>query len=181
MNLLNLFKRKKKAEPSEFDQLVKIVGSDVLSIWNGTTYNLTRPTKDENGDELPFKQKRWFKIRIGKFRSGRGDWGGGFEYATSSVAEVYIDRSGTIMHICAVMPFYNSYTRDADDLLYSKVKAFVDEYNAKHGTEDWCRRPMVTNTQDQWLRGALAVLSSVGNCNDEADFWQHCLSVAKPQ
>ena len=177
MNLMKMFKRK-GPELCEFDQLVKVVGSDTISIWNGATYSGERSDTDGNYDKFPFDCDRWFKIRIGKFISGPGDWGFGYEYASSAVAEVYIDPYGRILHICAVHPFYNSPTMAKDEQMHKKVQEFVDGYNARHPEND--KGASVMTTQNMWLRGALDVLTSFGQYSLVHDFWKHSLTVNKP-
>lgn len=49
----------------------------------------------------------WLEIGIGRVRSGRGDWGGGFEYATDSPLKITIDKNYIIRKV-ETSSFYNN-------------------------------------------------------------------------
>lgn len=70
-----LFELKSKNTPV-IDRMIETFGHLVIN--NDVTYSGSLYGKDANDDNLPEKVKneKYFKIKIGKFMSGYGDWGG---------------------------------------------------------------------------------------------------------
>jgi hypothetical protein len=139
-----LFKFRKetpKPELTPIDRLIELVGDEHLEVFNGVTYSGTRNETDGNSDKLDFKTTRWFKIKLGKYVSGLGDWGGGFDRACCPVVEVYVDvNDWTILRVCTPQPYYNSPNKTRDEELYKnrtdKVEENVvgEEYNQQSNT-----------------------------------------------
>lgn len=132
-------------------------------MYNGVSfYGCHTPINDVN---------EWFKIRIGKQISGYGDWGGGFEYASCAIAEVYIDVHCRIIQVIVPPPFDNASPKTNE--LYKKVKSLVDKEAKK--LED---KPKV-ETRDAWLRGVLDTLHSICYISS-TNVWQHTVEITKP-
>ena len=175
--LVMLKTRDKKQMPSNnqiVDRLAYLIGTDTIEIFNGVTYSGTRNDQDGCDQPLKFNTDKWFKIRIGKYISGPGDWGGGFDYASCAVAEVYIDYSGFVLHVCAPEPFYNSRTKEADNKLHEKVQAEIDKFKFHMSCHDNVR----LETGDPWLRGVLDTFQKVVFIG-EADLWKHPITIEK--
>ena len=172
--LRNPFKRKPKQELSFFDKLVDLIGSDALEVHNGITYSQSRNALDANEQPLKLGTDKWFKIKIGRYVSGLGDWGGGFDRAVCAVAEVYIDNNGKVLHVCAGCPYYNSPTKEADEALHEKVQFEIDKINLHLSNIDYVK----LETRDQWLRGVLDTIHKVTYIG-EADLWKHCIAIER--
>ena len=172
--LRNPFKRKPKQELSFFDKLVDLIGSDALEVYNGITYSQSRNALDANEQPLKLGTDKWFKIKIGRYVSGLGDWGGGFDRAVCAVAEVYIDNNGKVLHVCAGCPYYNSPTKEADEALHEKVQFEIDKINLHLSNIDYVK----LETRDQWLRGVLDTIHKVTYIG-EADLWKHCIAIER--
>lgn len=178
--LRNPFKRKPKSESepqqkfSFFDKLVDLIGNDVISVYNGVTYSLTRNERDADDQPLNLGTDKWFKIKIGKYVSGLGDWGGGFDRASCAVAEVYVDNNGKVLHVCAGYPYYNSPTKQADEALHEKVKSEIDKIRQHLSSTEYVK----LETKDQWLNGVLDTIHNVTYIG-EADLWKHVFHVTK--
>ena len=168
------FKRKPKQELSFFDKLVDLIGSDVLEVYNGITYSQSRIARTGDEEPIKFGTDEWFKIKIGKFVSGYGDWGGGFSRACCAVAEVYVNTDGRVLHVCACHPYYNSPTKEADEKLHEKVQFEVDKFKLHLSCHDNVR----LETNDQWLRGVLDTIHRVTFIG-EADLWQHPIVIER--
>ena len=163
-----MFVRKPK-DMSLFDKLVSIIGTDIIWVYNGRNYYGER-----NKTPIEFDTEKWFKIGVGRFVSGLGDWGGGFERTTCAVAEVYIDNYANILSVSANQPFYNSPTRKSDETLYDKVMLEVDKMKPflQGGSH------VKLETRDQWLRGVLDAIINV-TCFYGADLWSHPMTISK--
>ena len=167
-------KRKSKQELSFFDKLVDLIGSDVIEVYNGVTYSQSRNALDADEQPLKLGTDKWFKIRIGQYVSGIGDWGGGFDRAVCAVAEVYVDNNGKVLHVCAGCPYYNSPTKEADEALHEKVKSLINAFKTYLASKDYVR----LETRDQWLEGVLDTIHKVTYIG-EADLWKHCIVIEK--
>lgn len=167
-------KRKPKQELSFFDKLVDLIGSDILDVYNGVTYSQTRNDRDANDQPLNLGTDKWFKIKIGQYVSGAGDWGDGFDRTTCAVAEVYVDTNGKVLHVCAGYPYYNSPTKEKDDILCNKVENEIEEIKAYLASQDYVK----LSTRDQWLRGVLDTIHKVTYIG-EADLWKHCIVIER--
>lgn len=170
----NLFKHKPKQELSFFDKLVNLIGSDAIEVYNGVTYSQTRNDRDADEQPLNLGTDKWFKIKIGQYVSGIGDWGGGFDRAVCAVAEVYIDNNGKVLHACAGYPYYNSPTKKADDALHEKVKSEIDKIKLELSNNNYVK----LETRDQWLNGVLDTIHKVTFIG-EADLWKHIINIEK--
>lgn len=174
------FKRKPKSESesqqqlSFFDKLLAVVGSEDIEVYNGVTYNQTRNERDGCDEPLKFDTDKWFKIRIGKYYSGYGDWGGGFDHTCCAVAEVYIATDGRVLHVCACDPYYNSPTKEADEKLHEKVQFEIDKIKL-HLSNVKC---VMLKTNDPWLRGVLETIHTADFIG-EADLWKHIINIKK--
>lgn len=172
------FKRKPKSEPQQelsfFDKLLAVVDSDDIEVYNGVTYNQTRNEHDGCEEPLKFDTDKWFKIKIGKYISGYGDWGGGFDRASCAVAEVYIATDGRVLHVCACDPYYNSPTKEADEKLHEKVQKEIDEIKLRLSA----MKCVMLRTNDPWLRGVLDTIHTADFIG-EADLWKHCIHINK--
>ena len=169
----NLFKRKPKPL-SFFDKLVNLINTDIIEVYNGLTYFGERNTTDGSGEPLKFNTEKWFKIRIGHYISGLGDWSGGFDRVACAVAEVYVDCFSKVLHVCANQPYYNSPTKEADDKLYEKVKHEVDEIKSYLSSND----DVKLETRDWWLKGVLESICSMSFIG-EANLWKHPVTIKK--
>jgi len=169
-----LFEGRKKNNTSFFDKLVEIIGDNNIEVYNGVTYSQTRNNHDADDQPLNLGTDKWFKIKIGRYVSGIGDWGGGFDRAVCAVAEVYVDNNGKVLHVCAGYPYYNSSTKEADEALHEKVQFEVDKFKLHLSCHDNVR----LETNDQWLRG---VLDAIHNFTffGEADLWKHCINISR--
>ena len=178
--LRNPFRRKPKSESepqqqlSFFDKLLAVVGSDDIEVYNGVTYNQTRNDTDADGQHFKFDTEKWFKIKVGKYISGYGDWGGGFDHASCAVAEVYICTDGRVLHACAGSPYYNSPTKEADEKLHEKVQKEIDEIKLRLSS----LKCVMLRTNDPWLRGVLDTIHTADFIG-EADLWKHCIHIEK--
>ena len=152
-----LFEGRKKNNTSFFDKLVEIIGDNNIEVYNGVTYSQTRNDRDGCEQPLKFNTDKWVKIKIGKYVSGYGDWGGGFDRTSCAVAEVYVDNYGNVLHVCANDPFYNSPTMKKDEALHEKVQFEVDKFKLHLSCHDNVR----LETNDQWLRGVLDTIHNV--------------------
>ena len=167
---------RRKPDPplSFFDQLVKIIGDEHIAIFNGVTYGGERLDRDGCDEKIAFPTDKWFKIRIGKYISGPGDWGGGFEYSSCAVAEIYFDYYCNVLHVCAPDPFYNSRTLAKDEELHKKVLEKIEEIKIILANYDHV--PLVT--KDPWIRGVLNTLYAV--VTEESDVWKRPMTINKP-
>lgn len=177
--LRNPFRRKPKSESepqqlSFFDKLLSVVGSDDIEVYNGVTYNQTRNDTDADDQHFKFDTEKWFKIKVGKYISGYGDWGGGFERASCAVAEVYIATDGRVLHVCAGRPYYNSPTKEADEKLHEKVQKEIDEIKLRLSS----LKCVMLKTKDPWLRGVLETIHTADFIG-EADLWKHIINITK--
>lgn len=170
----SLFKHKPKQELSFFDKLVDLIGGDALEVYNGVTYSRTRNDRDADDQPLNLGTDKWFKIKIGQYVSGLGDWGGGFDRAVCAVAEVYVDNNGKVLHVCAGYPYYNSPTKQADEELHEKVKSEIDKIRQHLSSTKYVE----LETKDQWLRGVLDTIHKVTYIG-EADLWKYCINIEK--
>lgn len=178
--LRNPFRRKPKSESepqqelSFFDKLVGIIGSDAIEVYNGVTYSQTRNDTDADHQHFHFDTEKWFKIKVGKYISGYGDWGGGFDRASCAVAEVYIATDGRVLHVCAGSPYYNSPTKEADEKLHEKVQNEIDEIKLRLSS----MKCVMLQTNDPWLRGVLETIRTA-DLIGEADLWKHIINITK--
>ena len=174
------FKRKPKSESepqqklSFFDKLLAVVGSENIEVYNGVTYSQTRNDTDVDDQPFKFDTEKWFKIKVGKYVSGYGDWGGGFDRASCAVAEVYIATDGRVLHVCAGRPYYNSPTKEADEKLHEKVQNEIDEIKLRLSS----MKCVMLKTNDPWLRGVLDTIHTADFIG-EADLWKHCIHIEK--
>lgn len=171
-------RRKHKSEPQQqlsfFDKLLAVVGSDDIEVYNGVTYSQTRNDTDANDQPFKFDTEKWFKIKVGKYVSGYGDWGGGFDRASCAVAEVYIATDGRVLHVCAGSPYYNSPTKEADEKLHEKVQKEIDEIKLRLSSMD----NVMLRTNDPWLCGVLNTIHTADFIG-EADLWKHIINIKK--
>ena len=178
--LRNPFRHKPKSEPQQqlsfFDKLLAVVGSEDIEVYNGVTYSQTRNDTDANDQPFKFDTEKWFKIKVGKYVSGYGDWGGGFDRASCAVAEVYIATDGRVLHVCAGSPYYNSSTKEADEKLHEKVKKEIDEIKLRLSST----KCVILETNDPWLRGVLDTIRTA-DLVGEADLWKHIITIKKRQ
>ena len=173
--LIGINKHKPKQELSFFDKLVDLCGSNnAIEVYNGITYSQSRISRDGAEQPLKLGTDKWFKIKIGKYISGYGDWGGGFDRASCAVAEVYIDTNGQVLHVCACEPYYNSPTKEKDDDLYEKVKNEIEKIKADLSSKDYVK----LETRDKWLTGVLDTIHKVVYIG-EADLWKHPIMMFK--
>ena len=172
--LWNPFRRKPKQELSFFDKLVDLIRSDVIEVYNGVTYSQTRNDRDADDQPLNLGTDKWFKIKIGQYVSGIGDYGGGFDRAVCAVAEVYVDNNGKVLHVCAGYPYYNSPTKEADEALHEKVEQLIAAIKLRLSNNNYVK----LETRDQWLRGVLDTIHKVTYFG-EADLWKHCIVIER--
>ena len=174
------FKRKQpKSEPQQlsfFDKLLAVVGSEDIEVYNGVTYSQTRNDTDADDQPIKFDTEKWFKIKVGKYVSGYGDWGGGFDRASCAAAEVYIATDGRVLHVCAGRPYYNSPTKEADEKLHEKVLKEIDEIKLRMSS----MKCVMLRTKDPWLRGVLDTIHTADFIG-EADLWKHIINIKKRQ
>ena len=168
-------KKPKLANDAFVDRLIELIGNDHIEVYNGVTYYGDRNTTDGNAQKLELPTDKWFKIRIGKYFSGYGDWGGGFDHTCCAVAEVYIDAHGWILHICAPSPFDNGPDRKRDHELYKKVSVEVANMRTQLSMGD-----LHVKTDDMWLRGVLDTLYNMVVLQ-ELNLWKHPMEVKKPR
>lgn len=138
------------------------------------TYNQTHNDTDADDRHFKFDTEKWFKIKVGKYISGRGDWGGGLDYSSCAVAEVYIGTDGRVLHVCAGSPYYNSPTREADEKLHEKVLKEIDEIKLRLSST----KCVMLQTNDPWLRGVLDTIHTADFIG-EADLWKHIINIKK--
>ena len=171
-------KRKPKSEPQKqlsfFDKLLAVVGSDDIVVYNGVTYSQSRNALDADEQPLKLGTDKWFKIKVGRYLSGYGDWGGGFDRESCAVAEVYIGTDGRVLHVCAGSPYYNSPTKEADEKLHEKVQKEIDEIKLRLSS----LKCVMLRTNDPWLRGVLETIH-IADLMGEADLWKHCIHIEK--
>lgn len=149
--LFKFRKAKSKPELTPIDQLIELVGDEHLEVFNGVTYSGTRNETDGTDDKLDFTTTRWFKIKLGKYVSGIGDWGGGFDRACCAVVEVYVDiNDWKILRVCTPQPYYNSPNKERDEELYKKVRSEVENMQAG--------MLHIRNLKHAWLKGVLETL-----------------------
>lgn len=129
MNLLNKLKDHIKfLRMSTIDKLISICGLEHTSIWNGVNY-YGEFTFDDSSSRYDRSKivSPWLKIRLGRYVSGMGDWGGGFEYTSTSKVALYVDENSRIVKIDRGRPYYNGpkYDRKIDkkiDALLKEIK-----------------------------------------------------------
>ena len=172
--MFNFLKRKPKKALSFFDKLVDLIGSDALEVYNGVTYSQTRNGRDADDQPLKLDTDKWFKIKIGQYVSGCGDWGGGYSRTCCAVAEVYIDTNGKVLHACAGYPYYNSPTKERDEALYEKVKNEIEKIKSHISSKDCIK----LETRDQWLTGVLDTIHKAVYIG-EADLWKHTIVISR--
>jgi len=63
----------------------------------------------------------FIEVGFGRVRSGRGDWGGGFEYTTDSPLKVVLDKNLIIQKV-TTHSFYNSRSSQETEKLAKKLK-----------------------------------------------------------
>ena len=97
--MLKLFKKK----ILNVKTLLKRIGHNKIHVSNGYVVSWSGSGV---ADKDVFDNK-WLKIGIGRTRSGRGDWGGGFEYSTTCPISVTIDKDYNIKNV-TFDDFYNS-------------------------------------------------------------------------
>jgi len=171
----NLFKKKKPklANDAIVDRLIELIGDEHIEVYNVVTYYGDRNTDDGNYHKLNLPTDKWFKIRIGKYYSGYGDWGGGFDHTCCAVAEVYIDSRGKILHVCAPSPYCNSPNRKRDEALHEKVaKEVCNMHTQLSAGAIWFK------TNDMWLKGVIDTLKNM-DFIQELDLWKHPMNLVK--
>lgn len=174
--LRNPFRRKPNKDLSFFDKLVNVLGTNSIEVYNGVTYSGERVSHDGCEQPIDFNTEKWFKIKVGRFISGRGDWGNEFEYTSCSIVEIYIDSYCNILRVCACEPFYNSPTRKTDLKLYEKAALEVNKFNAYFALNGG---RVKFETQNQWLKGVLETIYQASWVGD-VDFWKHAIIISNP-
>jgi len=101
--MLGLFRKK----VLNVDTLLRRIGHNKIHVSNGYSIGWTGSGVV---DKEAFDNK-WLKIGIGRTISGRGDWGGGFEYSSTFPIRVTIDKDYNIKAV-KFDDFYNS--RDSE-------------------------------------------------------------------
>lgn len=176
----------KSANTPVIDRMIETFGHLIIN--NDATYSGGLYGKDANGDDLPAEVKceKYFKIKIGELMSGRGDWGGGFDFTCKPFVEIHVDCYSKILHVCAGEPFYNSSANTKKASIIAKT--LVDELNAqlknskdKRAVANNLRQPerpkdeyVVTN--NRWLRGVLDTIRSMYWMNVE-NLWERRIEI----
>ena len=114
---------------SPVDKLIAILGEDTVRIWNGVNYASEYklfPEGKEAYSCMP-QEVELIRIDIGRYYSGHGDWGGGFDYTSCAVVELTIDKFGKVRLIHRNIPIYNGKSKPRKiemkiDKLVRKIK-----------------------------------------------------------
>lgn len=126
---MNLFQQIKswihKRSRTPIDKLIDLLGPDTVQVWNGVNYNREfcfRPDNVSSITAIKPEDYPVIQIGIGRYVSGRGDWGFGMEYTSQHVVELYVNREGDIVHVTRHGAYYNG------SRLHPRVENDVDWY-----------------------------------------------------
>ena len=147
-----MFKIFKKRNP--IDTLLKIGHNDVyisngISLFNRTIFN-----KDVYVNQ-------YLIIGIGRYYAGYGDWGYGFDSASTSQIIFYIDKELKIKKIEICEPFFDTNHYDEDKKIFKKISKFEDKI--KLDTKFICNNPIIMN----WITTLLSILPTNFPINQE--------------
>lgn len=107
--ILSLFKHLfRKTHTFPIDQLITLTGEENVAIWNGVNYCREFMFKDPNDKSNAWgdaKKTPWLQIAFGRYVSGYGDWGGGFDRCCEPMVKIRIDEHLAIRDIIRESPF----------------------------------------------------------------------------
>ena len=87
------------------DKIIRLTGGNkYVSLWNGMNLSREFMLKDKDGKFTTPCNLPYLKIGFGQYTSGRGDWGGGFEYSCWPIVSVFIDERRIARDIEIEMP-----------------------------------------------------------------------------
>jgi len=138
--MLKIFHKK-----NDIDKLLEI-GNNVVFVSNGVSlFNRNIYNK-----EVFLNQ--YLIVGIGRYYSGYGDWGYGYDSASINQIEFYIDKNFKIKKILVSNPFSNTSHYKSDSKIYKKIEKISE--NIKIDSEFNCNNSDI----NYWLKNLLNIL-----------------------
>ena len=82
------------------DRIISLTGGiNHVTLWNGVNFSREFMFKNQDDKFDTPENLPYLKIGFGQYISGRGDWGGGFEYSCWPIVSVFIDKDLVIRDV----------------------------------------------------------------------------------